>query len=162
MMGNHMVAKSIPVLLLTALISLVALPAASAQGDVAVVVNPANPISNFSLIELRKIFTGERHSWQGGLSIHPIVRRPGCHERLVLLHLLGMSESQYKQYWTAQVFRGEASSEPPSVPSVGMQKEAMQVFPGAISLVDATDVKPGMKIVKVEGYLPGESGYPLH
>jgi hypothetical protein len=75
------------------------------------------------------------------------VRLPGCRERLVLLSLLGMSESEYKQYWAAQVFRGEADSEPFAVPSVGMQKEAMKVFPGAISLVSAQDVKPGMKII---------------
>jgi len=78
-----------------------------------------------------------------------------------LLRLLGMSESEYKHYWTAQLFRGEAGSEPTAVPSVGMQKEALTAFPGAISLVDARDVKPGMKMVRVEGLLPGETGYPL-
>ena len=104
---------------------------------------------------------GEKRSWPGGLAIRLIVRPPGCHERFVLLRLLGMSESEYKRYWTAQVFRGEAGSEPAIVPSVGMQKEALAAFPGAISLVDVRDVKPGMKIVKVEGLLPGETGYPL-
>jgi hypothetical protein len=29
-------------------------------------------------------------------------------------------------------------------------------------LVDAQDVKPGMKVVRLEGHMPGEAGYPLH
>ena len=33
-------------------------------------------------------------------------------------------------------------------------------IPGAISLVDARDVKRGMKMIKVEGLFPGEAGYP--
>jgi hypothetical protein len=43
-----------------------------------------------------------------------------------------------------------------------MQKEAISVFPGAITLVEASEVKPGMKVVKLDGHLPGEPGYPLH
>jgi len=157
-----MVVKPIPVLLLALMASVAFISPAQAQGgEVAVVVNPANPIRGVSLIELRKVLAGEKRSWPGGLAIRLIVRPPGCHERFVLLRLLGMSESEYKRYWTAQVFRGEAGSEPAIVPSVGMQKEALAAFPGAISLVDVRDVKPGMKIVKVEGLLPGETGYPL-
>jgi hypothetical protein len=43
-----------------------------------------------------------------------------------------------------------------------MQLEALTVFPGATTLVSARDVKPGMKVLKVNGHLPGEAGYPLH
>jgi len=155
--------NSISVLLLTVLAGLALIPRAAAQGeDVAAVVNPSNPTSNISQVDLRKIFAGERHTWERGIRIKLIVRLPGCRERLALLKLLGMSESEYKQYWAAQVFRGEADSEPFAAPSVGMQKEAMKVFPGAISLVNAPDVKPGMKIIKVDGLLPGAPGYPLH
>lgn len=155
--------KSISALLLTALTSLALIPQAAAQGDdVAVVVNADNPTSNISQVDLRKIFAGEKRSWERGLRIKLIVRLPGCRERLALLKLLGMSESEYKQYWAAQIFRGEADSEPFAAPSIGMQKEAMKVFPSAISLVNAQDVKPGMKILKVDGRLPGTVGYPLH
>jgi hypothetical protein len=73
-----------------------------------------------------------------------------------------MSESEYKRYWTAQVFRGEADAEPLVVPSVGMQREALAVFSGAITLVNAPDVKPGMKVIKVDNLLPGAAGYAVH
>ena len=136
--------------------------AAAQNIDVAVVINPNNPMAGTTAVELRKIFAGEKRSWQGGLRIKLIVRQPGCHERLVLLKLLGMSEREYKQYWAAQIFRGEADSEPFAAPSVGMQKEAITTFPGAITLVNEQDIKPGMKVIKVDGRLPGVAGYPLH
>jgi hypothetical protein len=43
-----------------------------------------------------------------------------------------------------------------------MQREAVVAYPGAIALVDAQDIKPGMKVVRVEGCMPGDDGYPLH
>jgi hypothetical protein len=45
-----------------------------------------------------------------------------------------------------------------------MVKEAAKVFPGAISLVDAQNVKPGayIRVINVEGLLPGDPGYPVH
>jgi hypothetical protein len=70
-----------------------------------------------------------------------------------------MSENEYKQYWAAQVFRGEARAEPTVLFSNGMQKEAVAAFPGAIVLMTVQDVKPGMKVVKIDGHLSGEPEY---
>ena len=144
---------------------LILVPAAAAQArDVAVIVNPNNSATNVTLSDLRKIFSGEKHSWPGGAPIKLLLSAPGSRERLVLLKLLGMSESDYKQFWTAQIVRGEADAEPVSLPSFGMVKEAVQVYHGAIACVDYRDIRPGMlmKVLKVDGRLPGESGYPLH
>jgi hypothetical protein len=129
---------------------------------VAVVVSEQKPITNLSTPELRKLFAGEKRVWTGGLRVKLFVRAPGAYERVVLLKLLDMSESGYKQYWTAQVFRGEAQTEPIALFSNGMQKEALAAFPGAVALVNLQDVKPGMKVVKVDGHLPGEAAYPLN
>ena len=139
------------------------IPAAVAQtSDIAVVVSEKNPVTNLSSSDLRKIFAGEKRSWIHGLPVKLFVRAPGARERAALLKLLDMSESQYKQYWIASVFRGEAQGEPIALFSNGMQKEAIGIYPGAVALVDIRDVKPGMKVVKVEGHSPGEPGYPLN
>jgi phosphate transport system substrate-binding protein len=132
------------------------------SGDMAIVVNPDNPVAGISFSDLRRIFTGEKRSWPGGLSIKLVVRAPVCHERVTLLHILNMSESEYKQYWTAQVLRGEAGSEPVAVFSNGFQKEAIKVMPGAIALMDPQDAKTGVKVIRLDGHLPGEPGYALH
>jgi len=136
--------------------------AVAQTGAVAVVVSEKNPVTNVSTPELRKLFAGEKHFWTGGLPVKLFVRAPEAHERVALLKLLGMSESEYKHYWTAQVFRGEAQAEPVALFSNGMQKEALVVYPGAVALVSFQDVKPGMKVVRVDGHLPGEPGYPLN
>jgi ABC-type phosphate transport system substrate-binding protein len=129
---------------------------------VAVVVSDRNPVTNLSTGELRKLFSGEKHAWAGGLPVKLFVRAPGAYERVVLLKLLDMSESEYKKYWTAQVFRGDAQAEPVALFSNGMQKEALAAFPGAVALVNFQDVKPGMKVIRVDGHLPGDAAYPLN
>ena len=141
------------------LVSLPSVPTMAQTGDIAVVVSEKNSVSNLRRAQLRQIFSGEKHSWASGVQIRLFVRGPGAHERAVLLKLLGMTESEYKQYWTAQVFRGEAQSEPVALPSNGMQREALMAYPGAIALVDMEDVKPGMKVVKVDGHVPTEPQY---
>ncbi|MGA8763746.1 MAG: substrate-binding domain-containing protein [Candidatus Sulfotelmatobacter sp.] len=162
MKATSTIAISTAMLLVLGLL-LVSFPLVSSaqNGEVAVVVNSGNPVTNLSLVELRQIFAGGKHNWPGGLPIKLVVRTPGCHERLVLLRLLGMSETVYKQYWTGQVFRGEASSEPVAVFSNGFQREAIKVLPGAIGLMDLQDAKAGVKVIKLDGHLPGEAGYPL-
>ena len=98
-----MKAKLITVLLAGTVIGLMNVPTVAAQGDIAVVVNSTNNTSSVTMGELRKIFSGEKRSWPGGASIKLLVRTAGTHERTALLNLLGMSESDYKKYWTSQI-----------------------------------------------------------
>jgi len=154
--------RSILILLLTFFATLAFTPTAVAQRDVAVIVPPENPVTNLTRGDLRKLLNGEKRTWPSGAAVKIIVRAPGCRERAVLLKFLNQSESDYKQYWTAQVVRGEADAEPFVSPSLGMVIEAVRVLPGAISLVSVGDLKPGVKVVKIDGLLPGAEGYPLH
>ena len=75
--------------------------------------------------------------------------------------LIGMPGTEYKQYWRTRVYDGEAQSEPVALPSNGMQRKAVQTYPGGIVLVDAPDVKFGVKVLKIDGKAPADSGYPL-
>lgn len=133
------------------------------SSDIAVVVNSSNSVTNISLADLRKMLSGDRRNWPGGAPVKLIVRQSGSRERAMMLRLLGISEGDYKQYWTAKVFRGDADAEPSVVPSFGMTKEAVKLFSGAIALADSQEIKPGMeiKVIKVDGHMPGEQGYPL-
>jgi ABC-type phosphate transport system substrate-binding protein len=150
----------LPLILLASLLCTRA--AVAQKADFAVVVNVNNSVTNLTLADVRNLFAGGKHSWPGGAPVKLFVRASGTEERTVLLKLLGMSESEYKQHWISQVFRGDAQAEPPTLPSNGMQKEAVAAFPGGIALMSSQDVKPGMKVVHVNGRLPGEPGYPLH
>jgi hypothetical protein len=155
--------RSLTALWLACLATLVLVPASRAQSrDIAVVVNPNNPVTNVSVSDVRKLFTGEKRNWPGGVPVRLILRIPGSREHEALLRLLGLGEGEYKQYWAAQMFRGEAESGSVTAPSLGIAKEAAIALPGAVTLVDVQDLKPGMKVIRVNGRLPGEPGYPLH
>src|SRR5215472_1985513 len=133
-----------------------------ASADVAVIVNPANPVDSISSLELRKLFAGDRHGWAGGISVFLLVRAPQAHERDVLLNqILGMNESEYKQHWIRKVYSGEAQREPLALQSNGMQLEAVRAEKGGIAIIKMADVRQGVKVLKLDGHLPGTEGYPL-
>jgi hypothetical protein len=80
---------------------------------------------------------------------------------VVLQVIYQMSEAQFKQYWVAKIFRAEAASPPKIVYSNDMQYDLVSAIPGAIAFVDAKAVRPGVRVLRVDGHLPGEKGYPL-
>lgn len=130
--------------------------------EVAVIVNPANKIESISQAELRRVFFGEKQSWPGGLAIAAFVRAPGTRERDVLLaRVLRISESEYKAHWIKQIYSGESQHEPLVLVSNGMQLEAVRAEKGGIALISAKDLHPGVKVLKVDGHLPGSPEYPL-
>jgi len=130
--------------------------------DIAVVVNPSNPADSISFLELRKIFAGERQSWNDGLPVVVLVRAPQARERDVLLNqVLKMNEPEYKQYWTKKISGGEARREPLALDSNGMQLEAVRAEKGGIALIKMGDVRQGVKVLKLDGHQPGAEGYVL-
>jgi hypothetical protein len=43
-----------------------------------------------------------------------------------------------------------------------MAAELTLAIPGAIAFLDASQIPSGLKVLKINGLLPGEKGYPLH
>ena len=130
--------------------------------DVAVIVNSSAPVSDLSLSEARKIFRGDKQYWSKDLPVVLLIRTPPSREReIILKKLYDMTESEFKQYWIAKIFRAEATTGPKIVYSNSMAAELVGVIPGAIACVAAKDVTPNLKIVKIDGHLPGEADYPL-
>jgi len=164
-MASHR--KYIEILMAAALLFLLPLQdyvlAQSSRGsDLAVVVNSDTPVSDLSLAEIRKVFLGERQYWNPKLPVVLLIRAPVARERDVVLRVIyQMSEEQYTQYWVAKIFRAEVTSPPKIVYSNDMQFELVAAIPGAIAFVDAHNLHPGAKVVRVDGKLPGEKGYPL-
>jgi ABC-type phosphate transport system substrate-binding protein len=135
----------------------------AAQNDtMAVVVNKDNPLSQVSLPELRQLYMGEQRFWKGRLAVTALMRVAGSRERAVALKVLfRMSESEYKKYWVNRVFHGEASAAPPELFSNGSAQDAVASIPGAVALVPVSEVSPRVKVLKIDGHLPDEPGYPL-
>ena len=148
-------------LLGVSLISQVAAQTA-ARSDVAIIVNRNNPVVNLTLADLRKIYRGERQYWAGNSPVIPLMRAPGAPEREVILRVVfEMSEERYTQYWVAKVMRAEVSDPPAALYSHGIMQEGVRGNPGAIGYVLQGDVHEGVKVLRVNGLLPGEPGYPV-
>jgi hypothetical protein len=134
----------------------------SRGADIAVVVNADTPVSDLGLSEVRKVLLGERQYWNSKLPVVLLIRAPAARERDVVLRVIyQMSESQFKQYWVAKIFRAEAASPPRIVYSNDMQYELLIAMPGAIAFVDSRNMRPGVKVLRVDGHMPGEKDYPL-
>jgi len=150
------------VAILTFLASAPAHTIEAAAGDVAVVVRPDTPVDNLSFAEARKLFMGDRQYWSSGLRVTILIRAPVTRERSVILKTIyGMTEAQFRQYWISKVFRLEASTGPKIVYSQDMEAELVSVVPGAVASMDSTLVPKGLKVLRIDGLLPGEKGYRL-
>jgi hypothetical protein len=72
-----------------------------------------------------------------------------------------MSEAQFRQYWIAKMFRAEVPRGPKIVLSAGMALDLVVAIPGSISFTRADSVTDSVKVVRIDGLLPGDPGYPL-
>ena len=81
---------------------------------------------------------------------------------LVLTAVYGMSEDRYRQYWIAKMFRSEVASGPKIVFSTDMLRDLVTVIPGSIGFVPVSEVGSDLKVIRIDGKLPGDEGYPLN
>lgn len=137
-------------------------PAYGQGTEVAIVVNAQTPVDNLTLAEVRKLFLGDRQFWTSNLRVVLLVRAPVAQERnTVLRSIYEMSEAQFRQYWIAKIFRDQTTSGPKIVYSAEMTNELIAAIPGSIAFMQADKVQPGTKVLRINGKLPGERGYPL-
>ncbi len=137
---------------------------AAGPSGVAIVVNSGTLVDGLSLAEVRKIFLGDRQFWPSNLRVVLLVRAPVARERdIVLRRIYKMSEAQFRQYWIAKIFRAEIASGPKIVYSAEMTTELIAAIPGSIGFIDAGKAQSitGVKVLRVNDKLPGETGYPL-
>ena len=136
--------------------------AGAAPVAVAIVVGPGVTVDDMTFSEVRKLFLGERQFWNQGLRVVLLMRAPVAPEReIVLRTIYQMSEAQFRQYWISKVFRADVSSGPKIVYSTEMANELVTAIPGAVAFVDSTQIPKGLKVLKIDGKLPGEKTYPL-
>lgn len=135
----------------------------AAGGDIAVVVNADVPVDNLTYAELRRLLLGDREFWTSGLRVTLLVRAPVARERdAAVRDVCQMTEAQFRQHWIGKVFRNDTASGPKIVYSAEMALDQVKRTSGAITFVEASaTVGKGLKILKIDGKLPGQAGYPL-
>jgi ABC-type phosphate transport system substrate-binding protein len=153
------------------LLALLLLPAAQAfsQDDVAqshspiaIVVHKDSEVENLAMDQLRNIFLANQQFWPDRTRIILLVRAPKSDDRdFVLNTIYQMDEAQFRKYWIAKMFRAEVPRGPKIVFSTDMTLELVVAIPGSISFMSADQVTDGVRVVRVDGKLPSDDGYPL-
>jgi ABC-type phosphate transport system substrate-binding protein len=137
--------------------------AGAAAKDLALVSNKSNDVTEVSMPELIKICKGQTNRWPKGRPVTFFSRDPASPEmKLVLEKVYGMSKEEVSALITA-ANHGRANH--PAIVVVNSDRnlvEAVESTPGAIGLVDVYSITGGITVLRVEGKLPLEAGYPLH
>src|SRR5580765_4014288 len=136
--------------------------AALPKQSLAIIVNRENPVENMSTAELRTVFLGERSHWANGRRITLVMMEPGQPERDTLVRdVCHMSEPDLRRRYLQGLLTGEVLVSPKTLASpVGVRKFVFNV-PGAIGYLRPEDVDDSVKVIRIDGHLPGDSEYPL-
>jgi len=158
--------KTTPAVLLLMLSFVPATPVFSAEGEaqhpLAIVVHKDSKVDDLSLEELRNIFLANQQFWPDRSRIILLVRAPKSDERdFVLNTIYQMDEAQFRQYWIAKMFRAEVPRGPKIVFSTDMTRDLVLAIPGSISFINAKEVSGDVRVVKIDGKMPDDDGYPL-
>ncbi len=139
-----------------------ALAAAPALAEpVAVVVNRENPNSKLTVEELRSIYLGRRSEWPGGIAAVAIDQAPGVPSRAVFLDaVVGMSKAQFAEHWVDQQVRGSGGA-PKVAASPASAVKLVAKYRGAVAFVPLSQVTPAVRVVALNGRMPGQRGYPM-
>lgn len=134
----------------------------ASTSPLAIIVPKESPVDNLTMKELRSIFLADQQFWPDRSRIILLVRAPESAERdIVLNRIYEMSEAEFRQYWVAKMFRAEVPRGPKIVFSTDMTLELVVAIPGSISFMRADRVTDEVKVVRLDGSLPGDSDYPL-
>ncbi len=131
-------------------------------GDIAVIVNPENPINTITQRDLRKILLYEKTFWKDGSRIFLLIRESGSREKNILMEkIYKMTDEELKRLWLSKLFKGEISSPPKITTSDQHMKSFVVRVPNAIGFIDSNALDDTVKTLKVDGKLPGDDNYLL-
>jgi hypothetical protein len=125
-----------------------------------IVTAKANAIHDLSFPDLRQLYRG-KHIAVAGLKLIPFNHPAGTPDRVGFDRVvLGMSPDEVGRYWVDQKIRG-GDPPPRTIDSVSLLLRVIAALEGSLGYVREGFSSPELKIVTIEGKLPGDSGYPL-
>jgi hypothetical protein len=72
-----------------------------------------------------------------------------------------MDEDRFRQYWIGKMFRAEVAAGPKIVYSNDMALNLITAIRGSITFIPVSAVTPEVKVLRIDGKLPTDPGYPL-
>jgi ABC-type phosphate transport system substrate-binding protein len=129
---------------------------------VAIVVDRHNPVNNISVTQLREMLFGDRLWWAHNRRITLVTLPRGSAEReTVLRSMYKMDERSFEKFFFFGVYRGELANGPTTLASASEVKKFVSLKPGSLAYLRASDVDSSVKVLRIDGLLPDDDGYPL-
>jgi hypothetical protein len=153
--------RSLPLLFLLLALEGITSGALGAQrpDPIAVVVNPANPLSDIAVEDVRHLYLGVRTAFPNGQPVLLFEASPVAKQFYAAA--LGMDPAQVKRHWIGMVFSGDPAVPPLRVETLREVKRRVARYPGAVSFLPAALADTSVKILRIHGALPGDRDYPL-
>jgi len=127
---------------------------------VAIVVSPGLPLSDLSFGDLKRLYKGTAIV-AGGKRLIPLTYPKGSEERHRFDEaVLRMTPEQVSLYWIDRKIRGQSGA-PKAVDSPTVVIKVVSSVDGAVGFVDYGHVKPGVKVLTIDGKKPSDPGYPV-
>jgi ABC-type phosphate transport system substrate-binding protein len=150
------------VLLVSTVSVAVTQPQNTTSQTLAIIVHRSNPVDNLTFSELRRIFMLDTQTWPHGRKITVVLREKGQPERADAIRIIcGLSEADYDKHILFRTFQGSVNIGPRSLQSASTMLRFVYNAPGAIGSVAADQVDGSVKLLRVDGALPGDQKYPL-
>lgn len=138
--------------------SLGAIPA-MADEPLVVVVARESPLTVVGKQDLERLYRGEIQSINGR-RVLPLNQLPrtSLRERFDQ-RLLRMNADEVARYWIDRRIRGESGA-PKSVPA-RLMAGVVAKLSNSVGYINVSGVSPALRVLKIDGKLPGEPGYAL-
>jgi len=141
---------------IAALLSSAALPAVR---NMAVVVSTSSKLSDVALADLAKLCKGAQKTWPDGKAFTLVIKDPQAPEmRVAVEKLFGAEPTEIK------AVIGKLNDSRPTVKIVDNDEDLLRTVgatPGAVGILDVYSINSSVKVLRLDGKLPFDVGYPL-
>ena len=129
----------------------------------AVIASPTVSVDGLTVEELRNVLLFRKRFWSTGNRVVLLLPASGLDARAYLLtDLYKLSDAGLKRLILEKLFQGEIDVAPRMIESYEQALTLAAATRGALAVVRADAVRAGdVKVLRVNGRLPGEAGYPL-
>ena len=139
--------------------ALLAMSAAPAIKNMAVVASAGSKLQDVPLAELAKLCKGTQKTWADGKSFTLVMKDPESPEMHVAVQkLFGVSTSEVK---SAIAKLNETRAVVRIVESDDDLLRTVEATPGAVGILDVYAINSTVKVLRVDGKLPFDVGYAL-
>ena len=135
------------------------------HANIAVIVNKLNPVSDISYNELKQILEARKQYWGNGERITLIFKSIVSNETRTLIDMVyKIKYDEFDKYWFLKVYNNKIMEFPKILHSTGTINILVSEISGAIAFIGVTEVskRGNIKILKINGKMPGEDGYPFN